>query len=91
MALVYADLMGSIKEAEPILDELKKCNMIDGSVIAITICCRDGEESDYTNQYVSRLTKACYKRWPTLDELTENKEALVYGEGIRMATMIFRT
>jgi len=90
LALVYVDLMGSIKEAEPILDQLKQCEMVDGGVIAITISCRDGEEADYTNQFARKLTRACYKRWPSLHELTDNEDVLVYGEGVRMATMIFR-
>jgi len=89
-ALVYVDLMGSIKEAEPILDQLKQCQMVEGGIIAITISCRDGEEADYTNQFARKLTRACYKRWPSLHELTDNEDVLVYGEGVRMATMIFR-
>jgi len=90
LGLVYLDLMGSIKEAEPILEELKKCTMVKGGIIAVTISCRDGEEAAYTNEFVTKLAVACYKIWPTLDKLTEDKNVLVYGEGIRMATMVFR-
>jgi len=90
IGMVYADLMGSIKEAEPILDQLKNCYIIKGGVIAVTISCRDGEESNYVNEFATKLSKSCYKRWPNLIELTQTNNVLVYGIGVRMATMIFK-
>jgi len=40
--------------------------------------------------FMMRVKWACYKRWPSLHELTDNEDLLVYGEGVRMATMIFK-
>lgn len=87
--LVYADLMGSIKEAIPILDELKGRIQKNG-VVAVTISCRDGEESSYTNEFSARLLVEMCKRFPNNTILTPRDVPIVYGECVRMATLIMK-
>jgi hypothetical protein len=83
-ALLYADLMGSIKEAIPILEKFKD-NIKKGGILAVTICRRDGETTAYTNQFMVNLMEFIAQNY-TYEKLYEN----VYGESKHMGTVIVR-
>jgi hypothetical protein len=87
--LVYADLTGSIKEAIPILDALKPRIQKNG-VLGITISCRDGEESAYTNSFAIRLSQEVSRRFVRHEVLTPDNIPLVYSEHVRMATLLIK-
>ena len=89
ISMVYADLMGSIKEAIPILNELKD-RICKGSIVAITISCRDGEQSLYTNSFATKLVIEMNKRFPKHIVITPDDLPIVYVEHVRMATFIIR-
>ena len=87
--MVYADLMGSIKEAIPILDELQGRIQKNG-IVAVTISCRDGDDSSYTNEFSARLLAEMTKRFPSNKVLTPRDVPIVYGEAVRMATLVLK-
>jgi hypothetical protein len=89
IGMVYADLMGSIKEAIPIMDKFQG-TLSSGSIFAITISHRNGEQVSYTNEFTTKLVVETLKRFPSAQILTENELPIVYGEGNRMATLIIR-
>lgn len=88
-SLVYADLMGSIKEAKPILQVLKN-RITKNGVVAVTISCRDGEESEFTNSFATKLVQEMNASFPRHEVLTPSGLPLVYGEHVRMATHAVR-
>jgi hypothetical protein len=53
ISMVYADLMGSIKEAIPIMDKFQG-TLSSGSIFAITISHRNGEQVSYTNEFTTK-------------------------------------
>jgi len=90
--LLYADLMGSLSEARPILEEVARRGILrTGAVLAVTISCRDGPTpSDYTNQFATELTSLMADLFPRRAVLTPRGCPLVYGEGVRMSTLVVR-
>ena len=85
ISLMYADICGSIKEATPIIEKFHKC-IVSGGIFAITISCRDGEESRYTNEFMAKLVKKLATVFGDYEEIYNQ----TYGEHTRMGTIILK-
>lgn len=86
VALVYADLMGSIKEAIPILNKFRD-NIQRKGILAITVCRRDGETTNFTNEFMAQLCENIGKIYRDTYEIIYKN---VYGETKQMGTMIIK-
>ena len=89
VGLVYADLMGSVKEARKVLARLAEWPLTHNAVVAVSVSCRDGEEADFTNQFSVKLLQSIHETFPGSSNLTPGV-VLVYGEKVRMATVVVR-
>lgn len=87
IGLLYADLMGSRKELLPILQKFKDA-MMPGGIVATSVSCRDGDEASWTNQFASLMLSDVLQHFPGASVLTEKGGPLVYGSGVRMATLV---
>ena len=73
LGMVYADICGSWKEMQPILEALSEKEFVENAVVACTTCCRDGERKteeglDFVSWLIEEMNERLDGKWKLIGE-----------------------
>ena len=73
IGMVYADICGSWKEMEPILEALSEKEFVENAVVACTTCSRDGERKteeglDFVSWLIEEMNERLDGKWKLIGE-----------------------
>ena len=73
LGMVYADICGSWKEMQPILEALSEKEFVENAVVACTTCSRDGERKteeglDFLSWLIEEMNERLNGKWKLIGE-----------------------
>jgi hypothetical protein len=88
IGMVYADICGSWKEMQPILEVLSKKEFVENAIVACTTCARDGERKteeglDFVSWLMEEMNEQLEGKW----KLIGKRSRIKYGN---MCTRMIR-